>query len=59
MTAITCSAIGTAWTPRVLLTAMPRANKSGRQSVSTATADVCTQRSFDACASSSSFRIHV
>ena len=30
VTAITCSAIGTACTPRVLLTAMPRANNSGR-----------------------------
>ena len=30
VTAITCSAIGTACTPRVLLTATPRANNSGR-----------------------------
>ena len=42
---MTCSAIGTACTPRVLVTTTPRANNSGRQKVSTATADVCTHLS--------------
>jgi hypothetical protein len=58
-TAITCSAIGTACTPRVLLTATLRAKSSGRQRVSTATAEVWIQRSFGACASSPAFKIQV
>src|SRR5205085_310526 len=57
--AITCSAIGTACTPRVLLTAMPRANSSLRHNVSTATAEVWTHFTPGAVASSGALRIHV